>query len=94
VTLGVWEGPLASAASIFLPTCSHAEAEGTFTNAKGIAQRSERALNPIGNAQPAWSILARVGQSLGYPTAWKKLKDIHTAMAPEAGAVASAAAEP
>jgi NADH-quinone oxidoreductase subunit G len=94
VTVGVWEGPLAKASTVFLPACSHAESEGTFTNAKGISQRSERALEPFGESQPAWSIFARIGETLGHPTSWKKLKDIHKAMAPEAGAVASATAEP
>jgi NADH-quinone oxidoreductase subunit G len=94
VSLGPWDGPLARAAQVFLPACSWAECEGTFVNAKGMAQRSERALQPRGDARPAWQLLGRLGVALGHPTAWNKLADVHQAMAPEAGAVAAAPAQP
>lgn len=87
VTIAVHEGPLVQAAKVALPACSWAEAEGTYVNFKGIAQRSEKAIEPHGQSRPAWETLGRIGQALGYATDWKKLKEVRKAMAPEPGAV-------
>lgn len=92
VTVAAHEGPLVAAAKIVLPACTWAEAEGTFVNFQGLAQRSERAIEPKGESRPAWEILGRIGQALGYATDWKKLKEVRKAMAPEPGAVVAQAA--
>lgn len=94
ITFGVWDGPLTSAATVLLPACSWAETDGTFVNAKRVAQRSMRALQPAGDARPAWKILARIGTRLGFAMNWPRLSDVHKAMAPEAGAVAATNAAP
>jgi NADH-quinone oxidoreductase subunit G len=88
------EGPLAHAAHVSLPACSWAEVEGTYVNRKGLAQRSERALLPRGDARPAWELVARLGRKLGYATSWKTLAEIRRAMPPGARAGVGAAAEP
>jgi NADH-quinone oxidoreductase subunit G len=94
VTIAAHDGPLAKAAHIALPACSWAETEGTFVNnpdvpgiARGIAQKSERALLPRGDARPGWELVARLGRALGYAMDWKKLADVHRAMEPEASAL-------
>ena len=89
VTIASHDGPLVKRAHVALPACTWAEAEGTFVNSRGMAQRSERAIDPRGEARPAWELVARVGEKLGYATRWKKLKEIRSAMEPES-AVASA----
>jgi NADH-quinone oxidoreductase subunit G len=94
VTFGVWEGPLARAATVLLPACSWAETDGTFVNAKRIAQRSMRALQPQGDCRPAWELISRIGTKLGFAMSWPRLSDVHKAMAPEAGAVAATNAGP
>jgi NADH-quinone oxidoreductase subunit G len=92
VTIAAHEGPLAKAARVALPACSWAEAEGTYVNGKGLAQRSERALLPHGDARPAWELIGRLGRALGYETGWKTLAELRRAMPP--GAALGGAAAP
>jgi NADH-quinone oxidoreductase subunit G len=94
VTVASHEGPLVRRAHVVLPACTWAESEGTYVNSRGMAQRSERAIDPKGGARPAWQLSALLGESLGYATRWSKLKEVRTAMEPEglAAAVAPAGA--
>ena len=46
-------------------------------------------LKPRGDARPAWELVARLGRALGYAIDWRKLSDVHAAMAPEAFGVLS-----
>jgi NADH-quinone oxidoreductase subunit G len=89
VTVGIWRGPLTDAAHVLLPACSWAECDGTYVNAKRLAQRSMRALQPAGDSRPGWQLLAQLGVGLGFAMNWTRLSDVHRAMAPEAGAVAA-----
>ena len=74
VTLATHAGPLVQASAVVLPVCAWAEAEGTYFNARGMAQVSARALEPRGaDVKPAWEVIARFGQALGYATTWRKL---------------------
>jgi NADH-quinone oxidoreductase subunit G len=84
VTIAAHDGPLAKAAHIALPASSWAEVDGTYVNKQGTPQRSERALKARGDARPGWELVARLARSLGYAMDWKKLADVHRAMAPEA----------
>jgi NADH-quinone oxidoreductase subunit G len=87
VTIAAHEGPLVKAAHIALPACAWAEVDGTYVNRQGLAQESERALRPRGDARPGWELVARLARALGYALDWKKLADVHRAMAPEAYAL-------
>jgi NADH-quinone oxidoreductase subunit G len=78
VTITAHEGPLATAASVVLPATSWAEQSGTFVNAKGTRQVSERALEPQGQSKPAWQQVSAVAAALGYDASWTKLKQIRT----------------
>src|SRR5262245_50667733 len=84
VTIAAHDGPLVRGAHIALPAASWAEADGTYVNRQGLAQRSERALRARGDARPGWELVARLGRALGYAMTWKTLADVHRAMAPEA----------
>jgi NADH-quinone oxidoreductase subunit G len=84
VTIAAHDGPLVRGAHIALPASSWAEADGTYVNRQGLAQRSERALRARGDARPGWELVARLGRALGYAMTWKTLADVHRAMAPEA----------
>jgi NADH-quinone oxidoreductase subunit G len=88
VTIASHDGPLTRRAHAFLPACTWAEAEGTYVNSRGMAQRSERAVDPKGASRPAWELVAALGEALGYATRWKKLKEVRKAMEPEAAATA------
>src|SRR3984957_8379253 len=46
VTIAAHDGPLVRAAAVVLPACSWAEASGSFVNANGIRQLTEKALEP------------------------------------------------
>jgi NADH-quinone oxidoreductase subunit G len=75
------EGPLVTAAHIALPTCSWAEAAGTYVNRKGRAGFAEAILLPRGAARPAWELIARLGRTLGYAMSWRSPRDVALAMA-------------
>jgi NADH-quinone oxidoreductase subunit G len=84
--LATHEGPLLAAATVVLPASSWAESDGTFVNAKGMAQQSEKAIASQGESLPGWRLAADLASLLGASIAWKKLRDVRAAMAPEAGA--------
>jgi len=92
VTIAAHEGPLVKAAHVALPACSWAETEGTYVNKQGLAQRSERALRPHGDARPAWELIGELGRKLGYATGWKTLAEVRRAMPPGSWAGAATAA--
>jgi NADH-quinone oxidoreductase subunit G len=80
VVIASHEGPLTQAAHVVLPACAWAETEGTYVNAKGLAQVSEKALRPLGDAQPGWKLVAELGKTLGFATAWKKLAELRASV--------------
>jgi formate dehydrogenase alpha subunit len=59
-------------ADVFLPACSFAEKEGTFTNTDRRVQRVRQAITPIGESRPDWMILCdlakRIEKHLGRNT--------------------------
>jgi NADH-quinone oxidoreductase subunit G len=78
------EGPLTKFATVALPAASTFETEGSFVNAKGMAQGFKRALIPHGDAVPAWDLTARLGRALGCDLAYKKFKEVRGALAARA----------
>jgi NADH-quinone oxidoreductase subunit G len=95
VVIAANEGPLTGSARVVLPAASWAEASGTYVNAKGLRQVSDKALEPQGASRPAWEHVASVAAALGKEPAWATLKQIRaqlSASAPTAGGVAAAQA--
>ncbi len=76
VTIAAQDGALVRAAGVVLPACSWAEAGGSYVNAKGLRQLSEKALEPIGSSRPGWAHLAQLALALGHEPTWGKIKDI------------------
>jgi NADH-quinone oxidoreductase subunit G len=76
VTLATNDGPLSDAAHVILPAASWAETSGTYVNAKGLKQVSDKAIDLLGSARPGWEQVAKVARALGYEPSWSKLKDI------------------
>jgi NADH-quinone oxidoreductase subunit G len=80
VVQAVNEGGLAAAATVLLPAAPHSEADGTFVNFEGRAQRFELAYWPRGDALPHWALAAAIGQGLGllyrWPTARQLFEDL------------------
>lgn len=94
VVVGTWKGPLADAANVLIPACSWAEGDGTFVNAKGMAQRSAKAIQPVDDARPAWETIGRILEAAGETMPFKKLKDIQSAMPAPAEKAPEKAEEP
>ncbi len=65
----VFQGPSANATSagahLLLPSAAYVEREGTFTNFQGRVQRFRTVVEPLGEALADWSILGRLGRTLG-----------------------------
>jgi NADH-quinone oxidoreductase subunit G len=59
------ENHLARHATVLLPAAPHSEADGTFVNFEGRAQRFEMAYFPRGDARPHWALAAELGAALG-----------------------------
>jgi NADH-quinone oxidoreductase subunit G len=80
VLLGTNTGPLSAVATLTLPIASWAECEGTFVNAKGMAQEFRRALSPKGDSLPAWEAIARIGRAMKLDLAYKRFTEVRAAL--------------
>src|SRR5262249_4778940 len=60
LALSSHEGPFAEHAKVLLPASSWAESDGTFVNAKGLPQESEKAIVPQGESMPAFRWVAEL----------------------------------
>jgi NADH-quinone oxidoreductase subunit G len=85
VVLATHQGPLSRSATVVLPASSWAESDGTFVNAKGLAQESEQAVGTMGDSRPAWKLVAGLAVRLGHDLGWRKLADVRKAMSPQGG---------
>jgi NADH-quinone oxidoreductase subunit G len=90
VVIAAHEGPLAKGAKVLLPACSWAEAEGTYVNNKGLAQRSERAIPPQGDSQPGWQWVVEIAQALGHKIGFGKLSELRKSLSGAPAAATSA----
>jgi NADH-quinone oxidoreductase subunit G len=88
VTITAHEGALTTLAAVVLPATSWAEHSGTYVNAKGMRQVSEKAIEPQGVSKPAWRQVADLATALGYEAPWTKLRQIRAQLI---GAAADAA---
>lgn len=52
-------------AHVVLPAASFAEKDGTFTNTERRVQRVRKAIQPVGDSRPDWSIVCQVAGRLG-----------------------------
>jgi NADH-quinone oxidoreductase subunit G len=86
VVLATHEGALAERATVLLPVSTWAESDGTFVNASGMAQVSQRAIRPLGDSLPAWKLATQLAAALGLEGfGWKKVRDVQRAMSPGDG---------
>jgi NADH-quinone oxidoreductase subunit G len=77
------KGVLTERADVVLPVAAWAEAEGTFVNAKGLAQLSERAVTCLGEARPAFKLVGELATELGHEMHFKRPLDVRRAMSGE-----------
>lgn len=76
VVLATHDGALSRNANVVLAASSWVESEGTFVNADGLAQRSERVIPPLGDSSPAHLILLALVGGLGFGAPWKSLAEL------------------
>jgi len=84
IAISTHEGAFPERARVVLPASSWAESDGTFVNAKGLAQESEKVITPQGASKPAFRLIAELASAAGKPLAWKKLSELRAVMAPPA----------
>jgi len=80
IALAAHEGPWVQRAAVVLPASSWAESDGTFVNANGQAQVSEKAISPQGDSRPAWRLVSELGRALGVAPSWRKAQEIEAAV--------------
>jgi NADH-quinone oxidoreductase subunit G len=85
IVLGTHETPLTEQATVLLPACTWAECSGTYVNREGLVQRSDRAVDPLGDARPAWQLVRALGQRLGKDLGLDSLERVRRAMTAAAG---------
>jgi predicted molibdopterin-dependent oxidoreductase YjgC len=56
-------------ADAFIPVCSFAEKEGSFTNIEGRVQPFQKALEPRGQSRADWQVLSELLAMVGKPVA-------------------------
>jgi NADH-quinone oxidoreductase subunit G len=81
----IFVGPFVSGAAIdaavALPSASWSEADGTYVNFEGRAQRVLRCHLPLGEARPGWRIAADVAAAAGAPLPeWSQPTDVLLAL--------------
>jgi NADH-quinone oxidoreductase subunit G len=80
ITFASNRGSLDEVAQIVVPVASWAEMDGTFVNAKGVAQRFMRAIRPPASVQPAWQTLVALAELFGKPLAQRELSEVRRAL--------------
>jgi len=63
-------------AGVLLPVAAWTEEEGTYTNYQSRVQAALQAINPPGDAQPAWSLLAALLEASGDTSVWSSSTDV------------------
>lgn len=76
VVVAAHEGGWTRVGQVVLPAASWAEAAGTFVNAKGHRQVSDRALEPQGSSREGWRLIGELGVALGLDAGWTSLKQV------------------
>ena len=56
---------LASHAHVALPATTFAERDGTYTSFERRVQRVRRAIEPMGEARPAWQVVCEIARKMG-----------------------------
>ena len=64
IVIGTHKNRLWDKATVALPAAVPAERDGTFTNLKGIVQKFEKAVEPLGEAVPQWEIWQRLARRM------------------------------
>jgi NADH-quinone oxidoreductase subunit G len=81
VFIGPFLSGAAHQADVAIPSASWSEADGTFVNFQGRAQRVRRCHLPMGEARPGWRIAMDVAAAAGTPVpSWTAAEDVLAAL--------------
>lgn len=73
-------GALPEVAQVVVPVATHAEAEGSFVNAKGMSQRFSAAIPPPVGVRPAWETIAALAKLLDKEAGFASIADLRNAL--------------
>jgi NADH-quinone oxidoreductase subunit G len=90
VSLTTHVAPLSQVAAVVVPVACHFEMEGTFVNARGMAQRFWPAIPAPEGVRPAWETIAVLAKALGKDLGLASLADIRKTMPAASTAPATA----
>ena len=77
VVIDIFLTDTAQLADVVLPATAWGETDGSCTNTERRVQRLRGAVQPAGQAQPDWWIVAQIAQRLNVPGfAWESAKDV------------------
>ncbi|HEX4822699.1 MAG TPA: 2Fe-2S iron-sulfur cluster-binding protein [Candidatus Polarisedimenticolaceae bacterium] len=77
VFVGPFVSGAAEGAAVAIPSASWSEADGTFVNFEGRAQRVRRCHLPLGEARPGWRIAMDIAEAAGVSLpAWGSADDV------------------
>jgi NADH-quinone oxidoreductase subunit G len=68
--------------TVLLPASPHSEADGTFVNFEGRAQRFELAFWPRGESLPHWALASEIGRALGLARHFKSARQVFEELSP------------
>lgn len=63
-------------ADFILPACTYFEKEGTFTNYAGRVQKANKAIEPLDDSMPEWTIIRNMSRRIGKSLAYFEAEDI------------------
>jgi len=66
----------AKLAAVVLPAASFAEKGGTYTNFEGRVQPLNKAIEPIGDSLPDWTIICQLADLMGYPMPYTSCQEV------------------
>lgn len=81
IVVGTHKNRLWDKATVALPAAVPAERDGTFTNMKGIVQKFEKAVEPLGEAVPEWEIWQRLARRMNAKWSYDDTQQVFRALA-------------
>jgi formate dehydrogenase alpha subunit len=70
----------AALADVVFPAAAFAEKDGTYTSTERRVQRTNKAVDPPGEAKPDWQITSMLANKMGYPFSYQSANEINEEM--------------
>ena len=86
VSLSSHIGALPAAAEVVIPVAEIFEVDGSFINAKGMAQEFRRVLSAPADIEPGWKVVADIAKALGQDLGFTDLQSLRKGLSDAAEA--------